>query len=57
MVAAQFFKLSGLSDQTLAKVEKKNYMYGNAVWKFCYLRCGSGQILKELLTESLLDPR
>ena len=27
MVAAQFLKLSGLSDQTLGKVKKLNYYY------------------------------
>ena len=27
MVAAQFLKLSGLSDQTLGKVRKLNYFY------------------------------
>jgi len=61
MVAAQFLKLSGLSDQTLGKVwelsdpDGRGYLDKTGVFVACKLVALS-QSSKELLTESLLDP-
>jgi epidermal growth factor receptor substrate 15 len=61
MVAAQFLKLSGLSDQTLGKVwelsdpDGRGYLDKTGVFVACKLVALS-QSSKELLTESLMDP-
>jgi len=62
MVAAQFLKLSGLSDQTLGKVwdlsdpDGRGYLDKTGVFVACKLVALS-QSGRELLTESLLDAR